>query len=300
MNQLVLPPVVAGDPETITPDNDGGAEERVLNEIAALGLERNAWELDTRGFTILSPAQVGAPDFVAQLRARIFQEAGLPQGAEGDLSGGITSQFDVTALGRCQFLPEIFFADRLFEEALMRRPVLALISYLLGESCILTGMNAVIKGPGPEGFPLHTDTPQPAPLPAFAQVANATWLLTDYTVENGPTVFVPGSHKACRSPTREESVDFSRAVPVEAPAGSILIWHGNTWHGGAARTAPGMRISLITYFARYYMRPPSAGAYAERVTQEMLDRNPPRFARLMHHKPLSVAGEWVCRISHFA
>ena len=300
MNTMALPPVVAGDPGTITPDDDGGAEERVLAEIAALGLERNAWELDTKGFTILAPSQAAPPEFFKQLRDRILCEASLATGVEVGLIGEAASQFEVSALGRCQYLPEIFFADPMFEQALMNRHVLALVSYLLGESCILTGMNAVIKGPGPESFPLHTDTPQPAPLPAFAQVANATWLLSEYTIENGPTVLVPGSHKACRSPTRAESVDFSRAVPVVAPAGSIVIWHGNCWHGAAARTAPGVRISLITYFARYYMRPPSAGAYGERVTDEMLDRNPPRFARLMHHKPLSVAGEWVCRISHFA
>ena len=55
--------------------------------------------------------------------------------------------------------------------------------------------------------------------------------------------------------------------------------HGNTWHGAAARRAPGLRINLILAMMRAYMRPQEP--YREHVTKEMLDRYPPRFASLL-------------------
>ena len=56
----------------------------------------------------------------------------------------------------------------------MTPSVLALVTYLLGESCALTSMNGVIKGPGRVPLRLHADTAQPNPLPPYAQICNAT------------------------------------------------------------------------------------------------------------------------------
>jgi hypothetical protein len=42
---------------------------------------------------------------------------------------------------------------------------------------------------------------------------------------------------------------------------------------------PGLRLTLITSYFRSYLR--TQELYRERVTEEMLDRNPPRFATLM-------------------
>ena len=68
-------------------------------------------------------------------------------------------------------------------------------------------------------------------------------------------------------------------MPVECKAGSIIFWGGNAWHGAYARKNPGLRINLIMAMMRPHMRPQEP--YRENVTQEILDANPPRFARLM-------------------
>lgn len=44
----------------------------MLAEIARLGLEHNAWELDTHGYTVLAPDQVGPPEFARVLLDRIL------------------------------------------------------------------------------------------------------------------------------------------------------------------------------------------------------------------------------------
>ena len=88
-------------------------------------------------------------------------------------------------------------------------------------------------------------------------------------------------HRLCRQPTREEATDLSSFVPLEVPAGSLIIWHGNSWHGALPSKQHGYRVSYVQYFSR-----PSAASdvprnYQSVVTPEMLARNPKRFATLL-------------------
>ena len=297
MNQAE--PRIFADPGMLAAHGDGGAGERVLAEIARLGLERNAWELDSLGYTVVPPERLAPAGFTDRLLAAILVHSEKLNGVRPDMAEG-RSHLDatVTNVGRGEILTDLFFADRIFEEALMNPAMLALVSYLLGENCQLAAMNGIIKGPGPEHVPMHADSIQPNPLPPYAQVANATWLLTDYDEPKGATLFEPGSHRKCRNPTAVESTDLSAAVPLIAPAGSLLIWHGNTWHGALPRTAPGLRVSLLCFFTRSYIKPPKE-SFTARVTQAMVDRNPPRFARLAGLTELDRITECLARHSAF-
>src|SRR6185436_4243875 len=78
---------------------------------------------------------------------------------------------------------------------------------------------------------LHNDsTGMPPPLPAFSNVCNVSWVLTDYTVANGTFYMVPGSNKYCRHPTDLEQPRFmggpapdDLGTPVLAEAGSLIV-----------------------------------------------------------------------------
>ncbi|HEX9889270.1 MAG TPA: phytanoyl-CoA dioxygenase family protein, partial [Nitriliruptorales bacterium] len=133
----------------------------------------------------------------------------------------------------------------------------------------------------------------PAPLPQYAQVCNVTWIHTDYSKENGSVAIVPGSHRFGRHPFPHEE-DFLkedapfRPIAIEAAAGSIVFWHGNTWHGAWPRTEPGVRINTLMYFNRSYVK--QMQDLRLKVTDEMLERNPPEFAELVgckHPYPLA-------------
>ena len=301
MNEMTRPMVC--NPVILGPVDDRGAAARVLGRIAELGLQKNAWEIDTFGYTVLTPDQVAPAGFTDGLRDHILDEAAKVSGERPSLDSGTQDSPFLTFLGRTQFLPEILFTDRAFEQAMMNDNILALVTYMLGESCLMTAMNAVVKGPGPEYLPLHVDTPEPSPLPPYATTANVTWLLTDYDKANGGTFFLPGSNRWCRAPMYPESIDLEPVVTPEVPAGSVLIWHGNVWHGAWPRTTPGVRVSLLTYFARYYIRDQrddAVGHYSERVTDEMLARNPERFAVLAGKKRGDVCDEQHRRTSMFA
>jgi hypothetical protein len=245
--------------------------DEIWERIRTLELEPHVAELDAYGLTVIPPERAAPPGFTDRLTETILDLAEHDNGERPSLETGAGYEN--------RYGPSLYFLlmrDRVFEEAVLNPMSLTLVDYLTGVSSLLNFCGATLKGPGTDEFVLHADTGVPAPMPMYAQVCNSTYILSDYNRENGGLMWVPGSHKLCRQPTR---ADAERAVPLEAPAGSLAVWHGNTWHGAYPRTVPGMRLTLITSYFRSYLR--TQELYRERVTEEMLDRNPPRFATLM-------------------
>jgi ectoine hydroxylase-related dioxygenase (phytanoyl-CoA dioxygenase family) len=68
-------------------------------------------------------------------------------------------------------------------------------------------------------------------------------------------------------------------MAVLAPEGSLVVWHGNTWHGAVARTSPGLRISLILYFCRPYLV--RQECYTGVIPTEVFERNSRRLRDLV-------------------
>jgi hypothetical protein len=266
--------------------------ERVMAEIDRLNLRKYVADLEIDGWTILPPDVVGAGSaFVEELREKTLEVLSTPP---SDRFRGMTDvdiqpdriNTDAGGFGQARSEPNLLPHGRVFEQALMDEPTLAILSYLLGESCRLQGMTGVKKGPGRDYMLLHADnnhSAQPVAFPALAEHANATWILTDYDEENGSTCFVDGSHKLCRAPNSQEARDLTLFKPIEAKAGSILIHHGNVWHGSMPRRAMGYRVSLIMTMCRWYGH--QYGPIHERLPPEAFERNPPRFGVLTGKKP---------------
>lgn len=268
-------------------------------DVGDLGLEANFAELEMFGLTVVPPERASTPDLVDRLLERLTEVAAeRNHGITPDFDTGATHADLVSPTG--QFLSYLLAEGRVFEEALMNPVVLAFARYLLGDDAILLSETSMIKGPGKLPLSLHAD--QPINLTPAALYCNATYALTDYTRDNGCLCFVPGSHRLMRQPTPAENFSFGdvpageamarvsqgdgvelieppNVVAVEAPKGSLVVWHGNTWHGAFPRTAPGLRASLIVAFCHPHLRPQEA--YRETLPQEILDRNDERFAQLM-------------------
>lgn len=85
-----------------------------------------------------------------------------------------------------------------------------------------------------------------------------------------------GSHRQFRQPLSNEAVEA--AVPIEAPAGSLVIWHGDTWHGSYPRTRPDVRTGIAYGFALEYFHPHEP--VTRDVTNEMIEEQGPRFATI--------------------
>lgn len=265
--------------------------------VRALGLEQHLAEIEGLGFTVIPPELAGTRGLAPQLLRRICEISEQNRGQWPDTDAGTSHADPVYPVERQEFL---LAKGRVFEQALMNPVVQAMVRYLVGEDAVLSTCVGRIRGPGMLPLMLHTDQAfHPAPLPL---VCNINILLSDYSRENGALCFVPGSHRLQRNPLPEENFYLGgldrpaaeaavtageplevRDPPglhvVEAPAGSLAVWPGNTWHGALHRTAPGLRFSLILYFCNKWLRPQEA--YRECLPQEILDRNDERFARLV-------------------
>lgn len=85
------------------------------------------------------------------------------------------------------------------------------------------------------------------------QMAQALVLLDDFTVDNGATLFLPGSQNAAEKP--DESVFEHNARKALGSAGSIYLFDSRIWHAaGINRTAQPRRCLTIT-FTRSYFKP---------------------------------------------
>jgi len=104
------------------------------------------------------------------------------------------------------------------------------------------------------------------------------WCTEDFTYEAGGTLVVPGSHKSCSIPLTGRTAR-NMAIAVEAPKGSVIVFTGHLWHCAGSRTIPGERVGMTAYFSRMYARPQEP--LNELISDEIVDRNPPRLAELI-------------------
>jgi hypothetical protein len=144
--------------------------------------------------------------------------------------------------------------DPVFAELVQDDDALAILEALIGWPALLGNLSANITGPGAEGGALHADQIfVPEPWPAEPQGLNLAWCLDDFTAANGATRIVPGSHRASRNARPE---DADAAVPVQAPAGTLLVLDSRTWHRtGENTTADVHRAGLFGWYTRPIYRP---------------------------------------------
>ncbi len=251
----------------------------------ALGLESNLLELEAFGFTVVPPYRAAPKAFFDRMRDAVFRliEEEDPSKVDINLQKAETRP----AYGRQLF--HLVVKDPVFAESVMNPYTLTFGRWMMGATCRLYSQVAFYKT-GPVGTTyLHNDsTGMPPPLPAYGAVCNVSWILTEYTPDNGTFYMVPGSNRACRHPTELEQPRFMGGVapddlgtPVVAEAGSLIVFHGNTWHGTVPKTSEGPRAHVATAFCRNYVNP--AEDYAD-VPKEIVDPLGAEFAEILGAK----------------
>lgn len=255
-------------------------------DIEALDLIRPIAELEAFGYTVIPPEKVNLPSGIPELLQAFLDVHERRTGHKVEIKAGNTGEDKPITIEW-----DLLVEDRLFEQLPLTPVIHTMARYACGKNVVLSEISGLLKNQDKRRtHSLHTDqVGTPPPLPPYAQVLNITIPLTDYTLENGATSVVPCSHRFGRMPLSYEA-DFLAekptvpAKPIVAPAGSLIIWHGTTWHGSYPRKAEGVRANLFLVFCRSYMRP--IRDYRRWTPQEIIDRNPPEFAKLIGMKTL--------------
>lgn len=183
------------------------------------------------------------PDLLDGLRARtdeLLEKEGASAGHETPQDKGVAALADLLNKG------EIF--DRVAQDPV----VLAAVFHVLGENMRVYSLNyrAILPGEGHQG--LHGDW-KGAVAPGDFYVVNSMWCLDDFTVENGATRVVPGSHLSGKWPTdvlADAKDPHPDQVSLTAPAGSVIIFNSHVWHGATHNSTQQRRRGLTMAYGR--------------------------------------------------
>ena len=124
---------------------------------------------------------------------------------------------------------------------------------MLGAEFKLSSLNARSARPHSSwSQPLHCDTGE-LPDERGNKVCNILWMLDDFTEQNGPTRYVPGSHTAGRLP-QDSLADASAPHPDEklitGRAGTVVVMNAHVWHGGTANRTFNPRLAMHSFYCR--------------------------------------------------
>ncbi|MCY3735794.1 MAG: phytanoyl-CoA dioxygenase family protein [Gemmatimonadaceae bacterium] len=189
-----------------------------------------------------------------------------------------------------------FNRDLLFLSCLDFPEVIELAEALHGGDCHVIGMTAWLTGPGRPDQGLHADW-QPLTLPEDVMddprvqipvfITTAHFYLDDLTEELGPTVFVPGSHRAGRPPDGDRTWRGTGEHSILCRAGDVVVFRSEVWHRGTANRSDRVRYLLQVHYARRMITqkyPPYLNRF--RFDPAILEQATPRQRRLMgDHRP---------------
>lgn len=158
--------------------------------------------------------------------------------------------------------------DPLFAEIAIDPRIMALCDAILLPDCLLTASQAIVIAPGETPQPWHTDDsfydiPRPRPMISLSTIV----AVDDFTIENGATEIIPGSHLwgearyqgAYRKGGTEEDPSYpdrlaGLGIPAEMPAGACLVFAGTLLHRGGANRSDGMRRAFSNQYCQPWAR----------------------------------------------
>eukprot|EP01084_Bolivina_argentea_P168018 291473_1 len=146
--------------------------------------------------------------------------------------------------------------SRCYDDLLLNERVNNILKYYLYRNYLLTVSMIINIKPNEIKQQLHKDN-----NPFIYGINNnnnnpliisTMWAITDFNTENGGTIFVPGSHKWCKHRKLRKS---DKIISANMKAGSVVVWFGNTIHGGGANVSNSNRMGVLAIYNQPWIRP---------------------------------------------
>lgn len=136
---------------------------------------------------------------------------------------------------------------------LLDHPVMsAYLDVSFSDTCIVYAYqsSSLPPGQGNYGSRIHVDSPRF--IPGYATNMGVIFPLDDFTLANGATYVLRGSHKEASLPA--EAHFFAHAGRAVCAAGDMILFSGRLAHAAGANTTDQTRHSLTINVCRSYMR----------------------------------------------
>jgi hypothetical protein len=117
-------------------------------------------------------------------------------------------------------------------------------------------------------------------IPIFSSTAH--FYLNDMRMDLGPTTVVPGSHKAGRHPTNENSFHGITPKAVMVNAGDAMFFRADIWHGAGLNSSDERRYMIQVFYGVDWMArgyPPMK--YDHYWSKEVIEKATPTQRRLL-------------------
>jgi Phytanoyl-CoA dioxygenase (PhyH) len=138
-----------------------------------------------------------------------------------------------------------------FLEFVQQLPLYGYILEFFGNPYIINSFGGVINMPQKASYVcnVHRDIRTFYSLP---MMINMLVMLDDFTVENGATHFLDGSHKVVEKPTDEDF--YKQASRAIGKAGDIILFDSLLWHAAGVNHSNNVRRALTLTFTRPFQK----------------------------------------------
>ena len=247
--------------------NPADASVAVYDSAALARFKR---DLDTFGFVVI-PSLLSRTD--SELAANSIVRVMMQQ-PDAD-------QPDQHLSNIINLLPESNYP--VFARMLAHPVCLEIAEHVLGKGVQLTEPGARWKKPGASAGPIHPSAPLARfaewglPVPNNSFVLPFSWMLNDLKADMGATAYIPFSHLSPRYGGPDDGRQY--AIPVQAEAGSVVIYHQALWHGFAPNSSKDRaRVGFMGGYCADWVEPVAVGYHL--MTKRVRDRMPEAVQRL--------------------
>lgn len=230
--------------------------------LAAPTVDEVVSRIDHDGYAIVE--RYLTPDDVARKKADLLRILATVPGGRNSFEGRAT-----------QRIYAFFAKTRTFDAQATDPLLLGVLDRVLGSSYQLSAPSGVSIGPGEVAQRLHRDENLPIARPRQDLVLNTMWALDDFTVANGATRVIPGSHRW----VDREPNDADRVEQAVMPAGSVMFFTGSVFHGGGANATDRSRLGVLLHYSAGWVRTQENHSLA--VPREIVRQLDPRLQELL-------------------
>ncbi len=135
--------------------------------------------------------------------------------------------------------------------------LLALVDKTVSETAILHLQNGFIlpsftQGETPSVFQNRFHQDFPRVLNGYTASINIMFAIDEFSEQNGATLAVPGTHQ--RLPPPDAEYLQANSIPIQCPAGSMLVFDSTLWHAAGANMSGKDRVAINHQFTRSYIK----------------------------------------------
>lgn len=130
--------------------------------------------------------------------------------------------------------------------------IMEAVDGFLGRDSILHLYMSSCMPPGQSNYSERIHVDNPRFIPGYQEGVGCIVALDDFTIENGATYLLSGSHLFPTEPNKETF--YNNAVRFTEKAGTVLVFNARLWHAGGVNTTADWRYALAFGFYKPHLK----------------------------------------------